>query len=1445
MPEASASSAGDSPTVPNIGSEHVGTSPESGLTAQGLSPTTIESVTTEWINGGTTDNQGIYQVTPQGNNFDWWTGHATSPTVIEAKLAYAISGSMDHEPGSIVIRVPAHIFTDRTGATYGTSDLAVPQAPTIGENEFNYTYDAATDEYVLTNCKTVPAASKYTCDVSYSIAHPSDIVSGSTSHPFYANVAITDAGKAPIKASSNQVVAQINTSSTIDRNEKNEQQIYMDWQSSWGDKPQDADDDFYIVWRVITKANSSSNQPYTVTVADTPGTEGGTLVGYSALAFSGNSIDYPVIVDTFSASAPVANVDTPNEGRESGKNTCAFCDILVKYPKTLIADGNKHTFTNSVDSTITGDDDNKASTKTANATFDYTPLVFTAPPGDQFTLNKDGTTTSAGAIDSLLSGKTATARNFSNKAEAQCYDETLRVGGDAANPQDYGQRPYTVELIDDQVYLEGDYDKCLTADDYEVSRLIYRQFSVYDLKADLNIGGYSEVHNYDYATYPDEIFYGQFGTDDWVEIGRFSHSDGTPNGFFTTTMAGASLYNNGYYGIITLPSGCTAVKSSITTTDFAISDQCFELDLTIKPSARVKSLVEGKSEVNITNVNTLVAKDDQGKRIGAYGDYTGAGTVGVAAHDQATYGTSMMHKSANDYLRTYSRYSFPSKSGTVTNDTANKRIDIDYDLKATNSIIYDNETTTANDLIANGTFQLQKTGTFYDLLPKGMVADMGTVNVYGIDQGWTTPCTCEAIPDYRGTGRTMLIVRISGEGSHSESTFSGGASCTSGWDVKFRAYYSWEDAADYGINPLNSAAYETGNDSIAYGLADNGGLIAEKDLMADLDGDGNPEGAPNKFLFMENTVNAGQLVSTEAGLTKLVRADGALTWGDGVKSPIDLEAGGTYQYRLRTDAATGTKLSNVVLYDSLENYTPTSVAPDYGDATWRGTFAGLDLSQPEYRGVAPVVYYSTVPSLDIATHKDLTDTATWSTVAPDDLSNVTAIAVDCSKKTDGSAFELPQDQSLTVLVNMKAPTDYNAVNAYVASDAHAFNQVWEASTVIDTLHSTTADETIHNEYTKVGLVSHPVDLTVAKVWDDADNQDGIRPDSVTVHLLKDGQDTGQSATLDADHGWTATFQNLDEYDGTRKIDYSLSEDAVAGYTMTVAGDAASGLTATNSHTPATVSKTVTKTWVDGNDQDGTRPPSIRVQLYADGAASGDPVTLEAADGWVHTWTGLPKYASGAAIDYTVAEVDVPDGYTAAVTDDGESDAFAIEDSHTPANPDIRVEKSVDKTTAEPGDTLVYTLTVSNDGEGSAQGIWIKDAVPEYTSFVSCDPTGHYGVTRSDKTEYAWWYIDTLDAGASVALTMTVKVDECLPDGTNDIDNVALFSTPGNPPTNPDDNPGTPTNTVTVHVSHPSAFGLMPKTGDGAGLPATMAVGALAVGALAVSSVALRRKRKGE
>ena len=53
-------------------------------------------------------------------------------------------------------------------------------------------------------------------------------------------------------------------------------------------------------------------------------------------------------------------------------------------------------------------------------------------------------------------------------------------------------------------------------------------------------------------------------------------------------------------------------------------------------------------------------------------------------------------------------------------------------------------------------------------------------------------------------------------------------------------------------------------------------------------------------------------------------------------------------------------------------------------------------------------------------------------------------------------------------------------------------------------------------------------IGVEKAWDDADNQDQKRPDSVTVHLLKNGEETDQSVTLDAVGNWRndSAFTNL-------------------------------------------------------------------------------------------------------------------------------------------------------------------------------------------------------------------------------------------------------------------------------------------------------------------------------
>ena len=65
---------------------------------------------------------------------------------------------------------------------------------------------------------------------------------------------------------------------------------------------------------------------------------------------------------------------------------------------------------------------------------------------------------------------------------------------------------------------------------------------------------------------------------------------------------------------------------------------------------------------------------------------------------------------------------------------------------------------------------------------------------------------------------------------------------------------------------------------------------------------------------------------------------------------------------------------------------------------------------------------------------------------------------------------------------------------------------------------------------------------------------------------------------------------------------------------------------------------VKKVWNDGEAD--SRPEHVTVQLLRDGAGV-DTVTLNAQNGWSHTWEDLPESDS-----YEIKEQDVPKGYTA-------------------------------------------------------------------------------------------------------------------------------------------------------------------------------------------------------
>ena len=78
-------------------------------------------------------------------------------------------------------------------------------------------------------------------------------------------------------------------------------------------------------------------------------------------------------------------------------------------------------------------------------------------------------------------------------------------------------------------------------------------------------------------------------------------------------------------------------------------------------------------------------------------------------------------------------------------------------------------------------------------------------------------------------------------------------------------------------------------------------------------------------------------------------------------------------------------------------------------------------------------------------------------------------------------------------------------------------------------------------------------LTGTVIWIDNDSGAGRRPQSVLVHLLADGQDTGISVTVDEAMGWKYSFENLPRFKDGKEIVYSVREDEVEGYSNQAEG----------------------------------------------------------------------------------------------------------------------------------------------------------------------------------------------------------------------------------------------------------------------------------------------------
>ena len=270
------------------------------------------------------------------------------------------------------------------------------------------------------------------------------------------------------------------------------------------------------------------------------------------------------------------------------------------------------------------------------------------------------------------------------------------------------------------------------------------------------------------------------------------------------------------------------------------------------------------------------------------------------------------------------------------------------------------------------------------------------------------------------------------------------------------------------------------------------------------------------------------------------------------------------------------------------------------------------------------------------------------------------------------------------------------------------------------------------------------EVSVKKVWDDAQNQDGLRPSTITVHLLANGEEV-QTATLSGEGDtWSHSFTDLPVYKNGQKLVYTVTEDTVANYSTAIDGS-----TITNTYKPGRTSLTVTKKWADAENQDGLRPKSIKVQLYANDQKSGKEVELSADNDWTYTFSDLDEKKAGQAVQYTVKEIEVPEGYTQTVeaTNPGQ---VVISNTHTPSKTKVQVTKKWEDANNQDGlRPATITVKLYKDGVATDQTLELSEANQWQGSFENLDEKAagkaiHYTVKEENVPEGYTLSIDDKD-----------------------------------------------------------------------------------------------------
>lgn len=722
---------------------------------------------------------------------------------------------------------------------------------------------------------------------------------------------------------------------------------------------------------------------------------------------------------------------------------------------------------------------------------------------------------------------------------ASLMDEVLGVqdAGAEEGTKTYGINYYTMQLTDDLLILEGE---DLKAGDYQFDNIPYIKIQGIAAQAD--------------ADEPDVT--ANDGTGEWTvsdaEVLTWKPGDDAIEGLTVYYKVGNGAWKEYDYaglkgelagaGI----NGVTAIKAEYQSYYGYTAVQVFT-NIDLIKTQHVMDIIGDKSSVTLWNVDTLRAYDyagnlrtahDVAKYGGTLRDHLVARDEAYKAEDAAAAYTEAMkqgildgtlieqHDFDNIELTKAFVESKASKKVSYTNDTAKERVEAAYTLEVYLEGKSDYKSV-LSELVTR-----QNQDTFYDLLPKGMTYAKGSATANLIGQASVyADVSVEQITNWRDTGRTMLIFHVSTKNGQSNYN-----NYRSGYTLKFTAYYPWEEIQEYGRTPRNSFAYKSGEGNFE-GYADDGGRILEGAYLAELDG---IDSDVKDTVYAD--VNESLIWNTASvnGFSKRVKAGE----DEGYASRASVYEGQDYSYKLRYGSEANTTSEGIILYDVLEN--------NYGDKEyWQGTLKSVDTSAAESKGIQPVVYYSTKEGIVITNDSapDLADTSVWSRTTPENLADVTAIAVDLSTNQDGTPFVLESEAAVSVTINMTAPADGVA---YEENGTLAYNTSWIKATTKNTASTTETTAVTQSDATTVAIVAPSV--TVAKVNNGGPEDDEFE---LTINVAGASADTEYPVTYSGDeNGEKAAVLTTDadgngSYTGTLKGGESYSVKLPYGTKYTV------------------------------------------------------------------------------------------------------------------------------------------------------------------------------------------------------------------------------------------------------------------------------------------------------